>query len=806
MAIKKGAGGVEDLTFGMSTATQLRNGKEVTITQINAGNIPYSTTQSISQKMENDDGVVVALRTDLDNHKSNSNNPHAITAPDIGAAPKVHTHVIGDVEGLQTDLNNKAQVEHTHEISAVTGLQTQLDSKLEEGEAFKKTDHITEGGAAVNAGKPIVLDSNGKLHPTLSGSGLYPVAMYTPDAVNEYADPTGETFGAYWGIIGVTEYTFVGGDLAGETVHPNDSVIYGSQGWGVFKMTGGSSDFYRIDGTVAISAPFAGGGQQVKNIAVATEAGDAVEYSQIAGLTTQFMLLDGTLDMKANLPTGGFKVVGMADGTADTDAVTFQQLATKAPDTATKVRDTTITINEGGVANEGIINFDTAGFGNDYDARVRVAGGTDGVTGKASMHFTAGDFGFNSPVHCDVQPTTSSELTRKDYVDARTNTHFLYTSDFGCVGDGVADDTIAFKNALIAAFPLDVTLVVEGNVRLTGTIVINNSVSLVGTAMPEIKEQGGADSYNGSWFFLDHADTGFNYTGNPYNTSASINMIGFRREQDEPTDNTWVPRIQYGPDVYIDQFHDIDIQDCAFIATLYAIRVYSAGRIFIRNIRAQVFKEFLDIREALDIIRADGIHIWAMWRDSVHIHNYTLQNATAFKVTRADNAMYSNIFTIYMRYGFRAVEDPAVGYSSAIKVTNVDFDRGNQAISIEQDNFDGAFVNLSAMQEPPYTGITPVQCNGEHIQLALTNVKLSGAKGSAVLCEGGTNTVLSLDNVTLIGWDDDSTGDVGINASSPSTISISGTLLYDTGNATGAITGGTGTINKSNAYEQNIKL
>ena len=342
MAIKKGAGGVEDLTLGMSTVEQIRKGKPVQITQVNAGNIPYSTTQSITQKLGNMDGAQEATRVDIDNHKADKNNPHEMTPADIGAAPTVHTHVIGDTDGLQTALNNKANKVHVHVIGDVTGLQTELNDKLDLGEAYLKTEYIIEGGTSSQAGKPIVLDNTGKLHPTISGSGLYPVAMYTPDATNEYPDTTGETFGAYWGVIGIdpaTGYTFVGGDLAGSTVYPNDTIIYGSQGWGLFIAPTDSSAFYRLDGTLAISAPFAGGGQQLKNIAVATEAGDAVEFSQISSLTTSFMRLDGTSAMEAILPMGGFKITGVSGGIDSGDVVVRWQLTNVETDLATHIAD-----------------------------------------------------------------------------------------------------------------------------------------------------------------------------------------------------------------------------------------------------------------------------------------------------------------------------------------------------------------------------------------------------------------------------------------------------------------------------------
>lgn len=53
----------------------------------------------------------------------------AASAALSGKANAVHSHVIGDVTGLQAALDGKAASSHTHTIANVTGLQTSLDGK-----------------------------------------------------------------------------------------------------------------------------------------------------------------------------------------------------------------------------------------------------------------------------------------------------------------------------------------------------------------------------------------------------------------------------------------------------------------------------------------------------------------------------------------------------------------------------------------------------------------------------------------------------------------------------------------------------
>jgi hypothetical protein len=72
-----------------------------------------------------------------------------------GKAATSHTHIIGDVTGLQTALDGKAATSHTQVISTVTGLQTALDVKANlSGATFTGKANFTtvSGVAGINIG------------------------------------------------------------------------------------------------------------------------------------------------------------------------------------------------------------------------------------------------------------------------------------------------------------------------------------------------------------------------------------------------------------------------------------------------------------------------------------------------------------------------------------------------------------------------------------------------------------------------------------------------------------------------------
>lgn len=89
-------------------------------------------------------------------------------------ADKVHTHEISDITGLATQLNNKAEKIHTHEISDVKGLQAKLDTiptsidtvpglstKLDDMDAVSTGISTSVEGKADKVHKHAISDVNG---------------------------------------------------------------------------------------------------------------------------------------------------------------------------------------------------------------------------------------------------------------------------------------------------------------------------------------------------------------------------------------------------------------------------------------------------------------------------------------------------------------------------------------------------------------------------------------------------------------------------------------------------------------------
>ena len=162
-------------------------------------------------------------------------------------------------------------------------LAEEFDKKANVIDVFDKTEHIdTFTGTP---GEPIVTAADGRISPTLINvESLHYVGPFTPSSSLEYPDTTGETSGAFWVISGLAlPYSWMTGDLAGQTGENGDYMIWSdTSGWSLLESTLDPNTYYALDGSKAITGPFAGGAQQIKNIANGTDNNDAITVFQFS--------------------------------------------------------------------------------------------------------------------------------------------------------------------------------------------------------------------------------------------------------------------------------------------------------------------------------------------------------------------------------------------------------------------------------------------------------------------------------------------------------------------------------------------
>lgn len=235
MGIKKQPGGLEDLTMGMGTETQLRKGVPTTITQINGGQLPFTNTVSVSDKLTQLDGVDIGLRTGLDSHTNNKNNPHELNAGSVNAFDKTDDYIT--VSGGASDVGRPV----------VLGVDGKLDPSLGDGADGAKGDAATcDGGVATSLayGEDPVVTNVGTLHAAifnfaipvgmtgaegeqgLPGMGIYPQGEATVAEINAFTSDPGA--GALWVMLDAGTVTYGSKDVV---VDVDDWLGWGEEGY-----------------------------------------------------------------------------------------------------------------------------------------------------------------------------------------------------------------------------------------------------------------------------------------------------------------------------------------------------------------------------------------------------------------------------------------------------------------------------------------------------------------------------------------------------------------------------------------------
>jgi len=182
---------------------------------------------------------------------------------------------------LMIEFGKKAELYHTHNISEITDLDTELSNRP------TMSEHIDFGHGTTDAGKPIKLNGNGivdnsllDIEPMWKNQGLW-----NPSTGTEYpdvSDPVATPINSFWQVDGVgTGYTFTSGDLAGKTVTDDTAMIWQGEFWYIRKLSLDPSLFYKLDGTEAIIANFAGGGYRYTYMGDGINPQDGINKRQL---------------------------------------------------------------------------------------------------------------------------------------------------------------------------------------------------------------------------------------------------------------------------------------------------------------------------------------------------------------------------------------------------------------------------------------------------------------------------------------------------------------------------------------------
>ena len=238
------------------------------------------------------------------------------------------------VNGLSVNTAVPAEAVFTDTVYDDTSIYSYIN--YQDGLSYVKTDYTSNSNGQVSGGKPIILNGDGMVDPSMiSINSFTPISAWTPTAGNEYPDTSGLAVGSFWWIEGVDDtlgYTFVdvGGDLEGTTAYNGEMMVLATSGFVIMEGSMDPSLYYRLDGNSSITGNFAGGGFQLTNIADGALVDDGATFGQLTtGLNGKepslpgntfagYVLSDNGLGVRSWIEMSGGSGSGVASLTTDT--------------------------------------------------------------------------------------------------------------------------------------------------------------------------------------------------------------------------------------------------------------------------------------------------------------------------------------------------------------------------------------------------------------------------------------------------------------------------------------------------------
>lgn len=336
----------------------------------------------------------------------------------------------------------------------------------------------------------------------------------------------------------------------------------------------------------------------------------------------------------------------------------------------------------------------------------------------------------------------------------------ICVTDFGAVGDDVADDTVAVQNAINYAMTSGKMAVyfpaAKVAYKLTAPININQPVAIYGDGCVPYTDVSSVTTNtrgSGSWFHLAHTGRGFMVTNGatPYITGVTFEGIGTFR--DHPTPNgaaAWSPTVSDW-DFYFNNSTDCSMKDCVILNPYLGVMQTgtdgNGGRFNVSGVIGQPLNVgiFIETSEDTDII--EDCHFWPMWSLAQGVTNYTASTASAYKFARCDGANLCNLFSIYCSVGIQITSN-ALGSVNKLHCSNLDFDNGN--IGILVDNTVGNGTPGATMQLVNTTmqgfganslGIGGVLVQGKNCNITFANLDINNYRSSGLNVTGTGNFI-----------------------------------------------------------------
>lgn len=356
------------------------------------------------------------------------------------------------------------------------------------------------------------------------------------------------------------------------------------------------------------------------------------------------------------------------------------------------------------------------------------------------------------------------------------NNERLSIKDFGAVGDGITDDTVAVNNCIAACALTGAECFIpstNASYRLTSPITLGDyKLSIVGEGCGMLGfPSAGRNLGCGSWFYIDHTGVGF-ITSGTTTYPKFLRGIGTIRNQPIPNGGVYTPNANDYDIYFIGGAGDGYIDDVCLLNPTKGIKVAST-RIFINRLRGQPLSEGINMASVSDVSHISDIHFWPFWSMDAGVTNYQLANLKGIILGNADNTQISDYFTIHCNRSISCENNG--GSPVKTKLSNFDFDNGGCGFYV-----DAACTGVTALLTHGYIlGISsaPTGCHNIDISGASSKIEISNVgcdlPDSSCISVTGAGSVVSIGTCSIGRWGHGTTTAFGVNSAVGTTVVFS---------------------------------
>jgi len=365
-------------------------------------------------------------------------------------------------------------------------------------------------------------------------------------------------------------------------------------------------------------------------------------------------------------------------------------------------------------------------------------------------------------------------MSSKSFQNADKLEGVVSVTQFGAVGDGVTDDTAAIQAAINYAQSSGQSLYITSTLhsyKITSPLIITSGVSIIGDGYSPTVGSNFGNRGPGSWLQFSHLGHGIVIdNAGSLISGVFIEKIGTFRNQVTP-EAGWAP-LQTGYDINIGNA-DVHIANVMLWNCSYGIQINSTsgGRLQVDGLQGQPLIKGIHINICLDVCRLNNIHFWPYWyNDNTYVNAYTKLNLIGILLERADNAIVTNFFCIFVydgiRFGFNAT-----GYSQRVQLSNIGIDSVSHAsinVIAGADGTSFMATNLYGYSSGNVSyGLLALASNCI-IQMSNVRFSLLGFSASSI---NGSGNIAQFTNWTIDGYN-------GANNNSPCFFSGGGNKTY----------------------------